>query len=92
MIYRKSRYARTPGGYLQFRSGNNTVHGCGEGDYIRLRDEFGQVWVGSAVQEDDEAVRFRFRDPNGRYISGIADAGGLLLRDDKGRTWRGFLE
>ena len=92
MIYRRSKYARMPGGYIQFRSGGNTVHGCGEGDYIRLRDEFGRVWVGSAVCDDGDIVRYRFRDPDGRYITGIADGGGLLLRDERGKTWRGFLE
>ena len=51
-----SAFSRTPGGYLQFRSSDlTTVHGHGEGDYIRLRDEYGNVWVGCATLEDDSS-------------------------------------
>jgi hypothetical protein len=95
MIYKsRSRHSRAPGGYLQFRSSDlTTVHGYGEGDYIRLRDEYGCIWIGCATREDDsELVRYRFRDSNGRSISGISDSHGILLRDEKGNTWRGFVD
>ena len=94
MIYRtRRRYTRSPGGYLRFRSSDRTtVHGHGEGDYIRLRDEYGNVWVGCATLDDDQLVRYRFRDHNGRAISGVSDSYGVILRDEKGETWRGFVD
>lgn len=95
MIYKsRSRHSRAPGGYLRFRSSDlSTIHGYGEGDYIRLRDEYGNVWIGSATRdEDSELVRYRFRDPSGRSISGISDSYGVLLRDERGHTWRGFVD
>jgi hypothetical protein len=95
MIYKsRSRYSRLPGGYLRFRSSDGlTIHGYGEGDYIRLRDEFGRLWVGSATRdEDSHVVRYRFRDDGGRSISGVSDSHGVVLRDDRGNTWRGFID
>ena len=78
---------------MQFRNAERTtVFGYGEGDYIRLRDEYGNVWVGSATRDDDSMVRFRFRDHQGRYVTGISDSYGVILRDEKGNTWRGFID
>jgi hypothetical protein len=94
MIYKtKSRYTRNPGGYLRFRSSDgSTVHGYGEGDYIRLRDEYGKVWAGSATLDDDDLVRYRFRDHNGKSITGVSDSYGVILRDESGNSWRGFVD
>jgi hypothetical protein len=39
-----------------------------------------------------ESVRYTFRDPNGNTISGVADGFGIILRDRRGKTWRGFIE
>lgn len=94
MIYRnRSRYKRAAGGYMRFRSSDRqTVHGYGEGDYVRLRDEYGGVWVGSVTREDDNLVRYRFRDDRGRYVTGVSDSYGVVLRDEEGKTWRGFID
>jgi hypothetical protein len=95
MIYRsQGRYARLPGGYLRFRSSDRTnIYGYGEGDFIRLRDEFGRMWVGSATRDEDtHLVRYRFRNDSGGSISGISDSHGIVLRDDKGNSWRGFID
>lgn len=95
MIYKsRSPYARQPGGYLRFRnSDQGTIHGFGEGEYIRLRDEYGRVWVGSATLDDhSNMVRYRFHNEYGGSIAGISDSHGILLRDDKGKTWRGFID
>lgn len=67
------------------------LYGFGHGDHIRLRDEHGNVWRGSAERTDD-AVRYTFRDPNGRTITGVSDSFGIILRDGKGKTWRGFID
>jgi hypothetical protein len=94
MIYRRgSRHSRLPGGYLRFRAADrSTVHGFGEGDYIRMRDEFGNIWQGSATRDHDNIVRYRFRDHQGKYITGVSDSYGVTLRDEKGNTWRGFID
>jgi hypothetical protein len=65
--------------------------GFGDGDYIRLRDEFGGVWRGTADVQDDEIVRYRFRNDAGRTITGVSDRYGITLRDDRGVTWRGYV-
>ena len=78
---------------MRFRSSDQaTVHGYGEGDYIRLRDEYGNVWMGSATRDDNNIVRYRFRDHQGNSITGVSDSYGVVLRDDKGSTWRGFVD
>jgi hypothetical protein len=95
MIYRsQGRYARLPGGYLRFRSSDHmNIHGYGEGDFIRLKDEFGRTWVGGATRdEDSHVIRYRFHDERGGSISGVSDSHGIVLRDDKGKTWRGFID
>lgn len=68
------------------------MFGFGEGDFIRLRDEYGNVWNGMAEEQGDNIVRYRFRDAAGKSITGISDSFGIVLRDDKGNTWRGFVE
>jgi hypothetical protein len=68
------------------------LHGYGEGDLILLRDEHGNVWRGEAERYSDNTIRYRFRDNNGRTISGMSDSFGVILRDDQGNTWRGFVD
>lgn len=93
MIYRgRSRYARLPRIAGRLQSGHRAMYGLGEGDCIRLRDENGDVWLGTASLEADNTIRYRFRDARGRYITGMADEGGVILRDENGTTWRGFTE
>lgn len=95
MIYRRRRRTSAPTGFMQVVSatGNRTVFGSSDGDFIRLRDEFGNEWRGTVEVQSDEMVRYRFRDSAGRHISGISDGGyGILLRDERGKTWRGFID
>jgi hypothetical protein len=68
------------------------MFGYGEGDFVRLRDEYGNVWNGVAEPQGDNIFRYRFRDANGKSITGISDSLGIVLRDEKGNTWRGFVE
>ena len=44
------------------------------------------VWNGSAERQDDNIIRYRFRDSHGNSISGISDSFGIVLRDEKGNT------
>jgi hypothetical protein len=94
MIYkRRHAFTTAPGGFHRFQNAQkHTVYGFGEGDYIRLRDEFGNVWRGVAERDADNCVRYRFRDQKGRSISGLSDTYGVILRDEKGNTWRGFVD
>ncbi len=79
---------------MRFRGADRSnVYGYGEGEYIRLRDEYGNTWMGSATRDEDSGlVRYRFHDEKGRDISGVSDTYGVVLRDDKGNTWRGFVD
>jgi hypothetical protein len=94
MIYRKRRsQSSTPGGYFHFRDSlNRQISGPGDGEYIRLRDEFGNEWRGTAERQSDDTIRYRFRNDNGDYITGVSDGYGIILRDQKGNTWRGFAD
>jgi len=93
-IFKKERtHSKMAGGFFSFEEeGTSTkLYGFGHGDHIRLRDELGNVWRGSAERTDD-SVRYTFRDPNGRTITGVAEGAGIILRDGKGKTWRGFID
>ena len=95
MIYQKRQANRSvKSGFYQFENDKThaPTYGFGEGEFVRLRDEFGTVWNGTAEKEDRDTVRFRFRDAKGNQISGISDSYGITLRDQKGNTWRGFME
>ncbi len=86
------RQTRIRSGFYRLSSSRAVLSGHGEGDFIRLTDADGRVWTGSATREPDNSVRYRFRDAKGRSMTGISDAYGLVLRDDSGKTWRGFIE
>ncbi len=93
IIKRRRGTSAAKTGYYRIQgSGNQLLHGFGDGDFIRLRDEFGREWRGVA-ETFDTMVRFRFRDSEGNYISGVSMQGSdIVLRDEKGNTWRGFVD
>jgi hypothetical protein len=81
------------GGYYRIESPNQPImQGFSDGEYVRLRDEFGREWRGVAEQFDQDLVRLRFRDDEGNSVSGVIDRSGIVLRDSKGKTWRGFID
>lgn len=95
MIYRKKRvHTTSPGGFFSLEEERTKarLHGFGFGDHITIRDEFGNLWRGTAERGDDEAVRYTFRNEKGQCISGVSDQVGVVLRDSKGKTWRGFVD
>jgi hypothetical protein len=94
MIYRRRRgKSGVPGGFFRFQDANDRiVSGPGDGDYIHLRDEYGNEWRGVAERQADDTIRYRFRDSDGNFISGVSDGYGVLLRDEKGKTWRGIVD
>jgi hypothetical protein len=94
-IFKRRRvHSKMPGGFFNFEEeGTSTrLYGFGHGDHLRLRDEFGNIWRGTAEKVTEESVRYTFRDANGRTITGVSDSFGLVLRDGRGKTWRGFIE
>jgi hypothetical protein len=91
---RLTRKRRSSGGgfyHLQNARGW-TLQGFGDGDFIRLRDQSGNVWRGRMERQPDQTVRYYFRDREGKSATGITDHGGIILRDEDGNTWRGFLD
>jgi hypothetical protein len=94
MIYRRKRRrggARV--GFYRFENQQRKqVYGYGDGDFVRLRDEYGNVWQGQAEDMGDNTSRFIFKDSDGKRISGLADENGVVLRDETGQTWRGFID
>jgi len=95
MIYNKQRKRSSlPGGFfhLEDEKTKTRVTGFGEGDHIKLKDEYGNVWTGSAERYPDNSIVYRFRDSTGRRLSGVSDNVVVTLRDDKGNTWKGVLD
>jgi hypothetical protein len=89
---RRTRQHQPPSGYFQFgNSQHRTISGYGEGSYVRLKDEFGKVWRGTAEVLEDRTVFYRFRSDAGKVISGVSDGYGILLRDERGQIWRGYV-
>jgi hypothetical protein len=95
MIYAKTRKRQQlPGGFfhLEEERTKTRVFGYGHGDYIKLKDEYGNVWLGSAVRNADNSIVYRFRDPKGNALQGISSGGTVTLRADNGTIWKGFID
>jgi hypothetical protein len=86
--------SREPGGYfnLQEEKTKTRVSGYGHGDFIKLKDEYGNVWLGSAESVSDNSIVYRFRDGTGKTLTGISSGLVVTLRDEKGNTWRGAVD
>jgi hypothetical protein len=95
MIYtRQRKRTQLPGGFfhLEEERTKTRVSGYGHGDHIKLKDEYGNIWRGTATRNDDNSVAYRFRDPKGRTLTGVSTDVVLTLRDEKGNTWKGVVE
>ena len=89
---RRIRQNQTHSGYFSFsNSQHRTISGFGEGNYVQLKDDKGDVWRGTAEVLDDRSVAYRFRNGVGKTISGTSDGYGILLRDERGQIWRGYV-
>ena len=94
MIYSKSeKRSRVPGGFFHLaeEKSRTRVFGYGHGDLIKLKDEFGFEWRGSAVRNPDNSVTYRFLTSLGKHLSGVSDDPIVVLRDERGNTWKGFV-
>lgn len=95
MIYVQPRKRRRiPGGFfhLEEEKTRTRVSGYGHGDHIRLKDEYGNIWRGSAVRNHDNSVTYRFTDPHGHAFSGVSSDALVTLRDERGHIWKGFVD
>jgi hypothetical protein len=95
MIYRSKKLrTHATGGYfhLEEEHTKTRVVGYGHGDHIKLKDEYGNIWQGSAIRNQDNSVVYQFRDGKGRTLIGISDNLTVTLRDEKGKTWKGFVD
>jgi hypothetical protein len=95
MIYsRQRKRAHLPGGFfhLEEEKSKTRVHGYGHGDQIRLKDEYGNIWRGSATRNPDNSIVYRFRDGTGKSLSGVSEGAIVVLRDEQGHTWKGFVD
>jgi hypothetical protein len=95
MIYgRQRKLTHLPGGYfhLEEERTKTRVSGYGHGDHIKLKDEYGNVWRGSATRNSDNSVAYRFRDGKGHTLTGVSDNVVVTLRDEKGNTWKGVID
>jgi hypothetical protein len=92
MHYRPRRTPSTGGFFhLEEEKTRARVFGYGHDDHIKLTDDMGNTWVGSAERAEDNSVTYRFRDARGRRLTGISHSMVVILRDEKGSTWKGFL-
>lgn len=94
MIYSKERkHLRTPGGFfhLEEEKTRTRAFGFGHGDHIKLEDEYGIEWRGSAERNADNSVTYRFRTAKGTKLSGVSTDATVVLRDGRGNTWKGFV-
>lgn len=95
MIYSKPRKrSRVPGGFfhLEEEKTKTRVFGFGHGDNIKLKDEYGNIWRGSATRNPDNSIAYRFKDGHGHSLSGVSEDAVVTLRDEHGKTWKGFVD
>ena len=64
----------------------------GSTDFVQLSDKDGGQWRGSEVETDDTGTRFRFGNDKGDTLSGVANGNAIILRDSKGRVWKGIID
>jgi hypothetical protein len=95
MIYHRSRKRSTASnGCYRFENvrGQGKLTGFGIEGIVRLRDEYGVEWAGTAELQDGGITSYRLRSPQGATMSGISDGHAILLRDERGNAWRGFVD
>lgn len=94
MTSRNRKHSTLPGGFfhLEEEKTRTRVDGYGFGDNIKLKDDYGNVWQGRAERMENATVIYRFRDGKGRTLTGVSDSTAVTLLDEKGCTWKGFID
>ena len=92
--HRPGKNSSVRDGYYRFQKtrGQGILSGFGIAGLLRLRDNEGAEWTGTAELLEDGTTRYRFHNGQGERICGISDNEGILLRDDAGNAWRGFVD
>ena len=95
MIYKKLNKRSSVGHdfiQLQQEKTKGWLRGYGDDTFVRLKDDHGNVWTGTAERGADNLVYYHLRDSRGRPISGVATNYTRVFRDDRNTTWKGFVE
>ncbi len=95
MIYqRSSKYSHGSLAFLvlEQEKTKRRISGFDSGGCVKLRDESGNTWNGTAESGPDNIVYYRLTDGEGRRLTGLATQFVIVFRDDGGNTWRGFVE
>jgi hypothetical protein len=94
LFRRKKRYgARCRSDFhLQEEGSHLKASGSGFDEFVRVKDDTGNVWTGIIEQTEQDVARYYLSDLNGRRITGLVSNKSMVFRDDQGRTWRGFME
>lgn len=94
MFSRHRKHSTLPGGFfhLEEEKTRTRVTGYGHGDHIRLTDDYGNTWQGRAERLEEATVIYRFRDGKGHTLTGVSDSSAVTLLDEKGCTWKGFID
>ena len=87
MLYGRKRSSLPAGFYhMQSAAAPHSMYGFGDGEFVRLRDESGEIWQGTVEAQTEDMVRYRFRDRKGRYVSHCHNTthedGGMMFRWD----------
>lgn len=78
--------------YLEEEQTRRRAVGFGLDDYIRIKDERGNIWTGMIEPGVDSQTRYYLTDGGGNRLSGITNGSSLIFRDGSGRTWKGYRE
>lgn len=94
MTSKNRKHSTLPGGFfhLEEEKTRTRVAGYGYGDNIKLKDDYGNIWQGRAERMENATVIYRFRDGKGRTLTGVSDSTAVTLLDEKGCTWKGFID
>lgn len=97
MIYQRKRvYSSSPGTFyrLQREGSGKSLFGFSHGTgFVQLSDKEGTEWRGQSTPNDMEGGHsYRFQNDKGDTLTGISDGQTLMLRDARGRTWKGIID
>jgi hypothetical protein len=97
MIYERKRvYSSSPGTFyrLQREGSGKSLFGFSHGTgFVQLSDKEGTEWRGQSTPNDMQGGHsYRFQNDKGETLTGISDGQTLMLRDARGRTWKGIID
>jgi hypothetical protein len=94
MLYQRKARLRSGGHSLIHLEEEHTkmrVSGYGSGEFVCLKDEYGNTWAGTAYKGEDERTYYHLTDPSGKRMTGVSNEVAVTFRDDLGRNFKGLL-